>query len=347
MLIYWFLPMILFLGIVTSYEDIKYGKIRNKWVLAAILYSVFIYFFLFFFYDGYSLDYPYFGFLLLNGVLALMAGFLLWKLEFWKAGDAKLFFAFSLMAYPENFMWGKIIFDDMLINIFVPLAIFLIFGMFARIPNNEKIRRLKKIIDFWGIVLMLFYLFSAIWLISLASAFLGTDLRFVLVLFMIYFVYRIRKFSIALIVVLLFFAVARILLDKSLFFMESWTGLLYALLALIALRFIVSLAYSGIFAKRVPFEQLREGMHFAGPIYSNKSGMRDKPSPKNKGLFLKKPRELTGADIHRIGNLPEWVKSRKFVVVETISFAPFIFFGVLLQVMLGSNIILPLYNLLV
>ena len=35
MLIYWFLPMILFLGIVTSYEDIKFGKIRNKWVISA------------------------------------------------------------------------------------------------------------------------------------------------------------------------------------------------------------------------------------------------------------------------------------------------------------------------
>ena len=30
-----FLPIILFLGIVTSYEDWKEGKIRNKWLLIA------------------------------------------------------------------------------------------------------------------------------------------------------------------------------------------------------------------------------------------------------------------------------------------------------------------------
>ena len=31
MLVYWFLPMVLFLGIVTSYEDLKFGKIRNSY----------------------------------------------------------------------------------------------------------------------------------------------------------------------------------------------------------------------------------------------------------------------------------------------------------------------------
>ena len=40
MLIYWFLPMILLLGIVTSYEDIKFGKIRNKWIILALAYSI-------------------------------------------------------------------------------------------------------------------------------------------------------------------------------------------------------------------------------------------------------------------------------------------------------------------
>lgn len=40
MLIYWFLPMVLFLGIITSYEDIHSGKIRNKWIIAGFVYVI-------------------------------------------------------------------------------------------------------------------------------------------------------------------------------------------------------------------------------------------------------------------------------------------------------------------
>jgi hypothetical protein len=32
--------MILFLGIITSYEDIRYGKIKNKWIIAALSYAI-------------------------------------------------------------------------------------------------------------------------------------------------------------------------------------------------------------------------------------------------------------------------------------------------------------------
>ena len=38
-MILYFLPMIIFLGIVTSYDDIKTGKIRNKWIAFALAFS--------------------------------------------------------------------------------------------------------------------------------------------------------------------------------------------------------------------------------------------------------------------------------------------------------------------
>ena len=33
------LPVIIILGIVTSYQDIKFGKIKNKWISLALIYS--------------------------------------------------------------------------------------------------------------------------------------------------------------------------------------------------------------------------------------------------------------------------------------------------------------------
>ena len=38
-----FLPVILFIGCVTSYEDFKSSKIRNKWILMGLLYAFAVY----------------------------------------------------------------------------------------------------------------------------------------------------------------------------------------------------------------------------------------------------------------------------------------------------------------
>jgi len=42
-ILWFFLPGILILGSITSYEDIKFGKIRNKYIIAALAYAVLVY----------------------------------------------------------------------------------------------------------------------------------------------------------------------------------------------------------------------------------------------------------------------------------------------------------------
>ncbi len=83
---------LLFIGTVTSYEDIKEGRIRNKWVAAGLLYS----FCATFFYAAsiYSTQNilplgMIFGYAL-NIALVLAIGIALWMLDFWNAADAKL-----------------------------------------------------------------------------------------------------------------------------------------------------------------------------------------------------------------------------------------------------------------
>ena len=41
--------MIIFIGAVTTYEDIKTGKIRNKWVVIGLIYALLVNFLIFFF----------------------------------------------------------------------------------------------------------------------------------------------------------------------------------------------------------------------------------------------------------------------------------------------------------
>ena len=77
-----FLPMILFLGIITSYEDIKYGKIRNKWIIPAVIYAIVVNFLLFFIYFFFVKgQMPRIGYLVelfISVVISLVLGFVLW-----------------------------------------------------------------------------------------------------------------------------------------------------------------------------------------------------------------------------------------------------------------------------
>ena len=41
-LINYFLPAIIALGVITSYEDLKYGKIKNKYVISSLIYSLIV-----------------------------------------------------------------------------------------------------------------------------------------------------------------------------------------------------------------------------------------------------------------------------------------------------------------
>ncbi|MGM5483194.1 MAG: hypothetical protein ACQESF_07045, partial [Nanobdellota archaeon] len=107
----WFqLPMILLLGVVTSYTDIKFGKIRNKWILIALAYGTAIYFGAFLLHhltasslkltlivDGKEEIYSFFLQTLSNFLVSLLVGVLLWLYRMLSAADAKLYIAFSLL----------------------------------------------------------------------------------------------------------------------------------------------------------------------------------------------------------------------------------------------------------
>jgi len=157
LLTFLFLIPVFLIGIVCSYTDLKYGKIKNKWLIigfawALVLYlSLLSYNYLFLHQAG---NLNYLKGMISNGLLALGLGYVLWNLKLWAAGDAKLFTLFAFLLPPE--FYAKTYFSEfpsfvLLINIFVPLLVFLLVKALIFISRNfsELVRggRMKKVLS--------------------------------------------------------------------------------------------------------------------------------------------------------------------------------------------------------
>lgn len=102
-----FLPLILVIGGVSSYTDAKWARVSNKLILwgagggavgyvAVILTGVIT--------KENVVSNPYLSRVALNTFIALCVGYGLWKLNFWAAGDAKLFALYAWLI-PHGFYW--------------------------------------------------------------------------------------------------------------------------------------------------------------------------------------------------------------------------------------------------
>ena len=95
-----FLAPLFFVGSICCYTDIKYGKIKNKWILMGLIWVVFIYtvlsiYTIFFLHRWENINYLIKA--LINGFTAFFLGYLLWHFKLWAAGDAKLFTLFAFL----------------------------------------------------------------------------------------------------------------------------------------------------------------------------------------------------------------------------------------------------------
>ena len=134
---YLFLPMLFLIGLITSYQDFRYGKIKNKWIVLGLAWGVGIY--VLFLIQGIIaepiISSSYIFKVFVNSFIALIVGYLLWHFNLWSAGDAKLFFVFALLL-PLGYYWRTAVpyfpSSVLLINTFIPALIFLMFlGIFC------------------------------------------------------------------------------------------------------------------------------------------------------------------------------------------------------------------------
>ncbi len=341
MLVYWLLPMIVFLGIVTSYEDIKFGKIRNKWVAIGLGYGILVNLILFFL-NKVSADYMIkFS---ANAMAALAVGFAIWLLNLWTAGDAKLFFAFSTLIpiyNPHSYTF----FITYLSNTFIPIsAVFLLYVLF-RASKKKKLFYLKKTFNLKTIFGLIPFIFGFSWVIGLSFGIVGLRGNLALsfgVIFLIYYIFdTILKIKILYIGLLL--SLARLIFDKSVYSLQFAGQFLLLIFLFLLVRIFLFSIGSGYLSKEIKLNDLKQGMIPAETLlkingrYIKRmkgfsmigSARDDKPG---KPLFKNSAIGLNGKDIAKLKSLQKKMHFKTLRIQATMPFAPFLFLGALLTI---------------
>lgn len=128
-----FLVPLFIVGIISSYTDIKYGKIYNRLILWALIYGLGLICILFIYNALFLYQFEnlvYLSLVLLNALLSLITSYVLWHNRLWSAGDAKLFTIYALLlplSFYDNYYINYFPSFNLLINLFIPVLIILSF----------------------------------------------------------------------------------------------------------------------------------------------------------------------------------------------------------------------------
>ena len=338
-LLWFFVPLIFLLGIVTSYTDIRQGKIFNKHLLWAlgILVAVYITILI----GPWSLGENYFFNLGINLVIAFAVGFLFWHLGLWSAADSKLFTVYAVLiplAVYSRTYYSLFPSLTLLINSFVPFFVgFSLKAFFtASIGRRKKFFSNVRLKDVFTLVMLIFVM---MWIPSLIFQIFHVKLIFIInlaIMFVLAFILK-KLFDENLIYVMVGLTVVRIIFDyayvSTFGFLKQFSYLSILIIAI----FVLINSSSQFFVKKVNIKKIRPGMILAGKVYDGK-----------KEVKLEHPAEgLTMKDVRKILRLYKNKKIGDNVnIYQTIPFAPFMFAGALLTIVLRGDFLVSLIKLL-
>jgi len=145
---YFFLTIIISLGLITSYEDFKFGKIRNQWILLGLFLGIFFWSCFLIFTRLVNIN--YFLLIIVNFLIAVLVGFTMWRIKAWSAGDAKMFMVYTLLVpfsfyaktYLKFFPAFIILFNTfllVLVSLLMLSGLYLIKSFCRKLLKNEKI----------------------------------------------------------------------------------------------------------------------------------------------------------------------------------------------------------------
>jgi len=146
-------------GLAAAYSDIKRGIISNKLIIAGFSTGILLYIVLLLF-DFLSpffvISYESILWKMMDTVIAVLLGYFLWRLNFWSAGDGKLFglyaFLMPLTFYSESYVDYFPSFN-LLVNLFIPLLFVIsIKTVLAGIRRRSEIKKVVASREFWSVV---------------------------------------------------------------------------------------------------------------------------------------------------------------------------------------------------
>ncbi len=187
-MIYYFLPFIIIVGLFTSYHDIKYHKIKNKWIIYSIIVSIILNI-IFFIKDFNTIYYSQF---ITNLILTIIICIILWLYKFWPAGDAKLIIAYTFLIPTTIYTLNNLKYFysfSLLVNIFVPYFVFFTF-YFLLFQKKQLIPICKKI-NYKQLIRSILLIFFILWPINYLSNFIPLLNNFFLKIFLILVFYSI------------------------------------------------------------------------------------------------------------------------------------------------------------
>lgn len=347
------------LGIVTSYEDHKHRQIRNKWILLALLYALAAYIavILLILLRGGTINIEYFRLYGINVIFAFITALIIWWGGLWSAGDAKLFIAYTALIPLSLYRFGYVQYFPsyvLLINTFVPIFLYYTVKALVRTKSKAKVLIVKEMLHPSLLLSTALFVFGFYWPLSLLSRFvplLQNIIVIILVLFgFLLFVKRVLRIN-HLYAAAVLSGLALILDFQTIFTLAYLKSFAVILLIFVFLRyFILNLTYS-LFTRPVYIEDLKAGtipaenfMKLKGEYAKKRiipisfiSSLIDRMD--GVPLFSNPPDGLTEAEVSKVQQLHSHgtIKEHSLLVHQTMSFAPFLFFGAITTTLLKGD----------
>jgi hypothetical protein len=359
-MIWFFLPAILLLGGITSYEDYRISKIRNKWIILSLLYSIVVNLALILYFSSTTgIRTHYIIELATNFVFALLVGFSLWYYNIWTAGDGKLFIAYAVLIPFSVYKWGYqqwIPSQVLLINIFIIGFFSMAFIIFLK----SKLKKIGQLfirmgnslfnLQRWALAVM--FLFAILWLIGLLFRLAGMDIS-VFLMFLIALImgpllrYRWFIFS------MIFTGILRLFFDPDIYTLSFLAFFIFLLFIWMIATYLLSdgIFFIGesLFTELVSTDKLKPGMVLYERIVKDRKGddvfyrkEKKQPFEVSKGIFSEESEGVSPDQIKKIHS----TGIKDIRVSKTIPFAPFLFLGVILTLLLSGSLLVVLKNMI-
>jgi hypothetical protein len=318
------------------------------------------------------INYNYLIETLINIIIALFVGYLMYEIGLWTAGDSKLFVAYSSLVPISVFELGYVPFFPamvILINTFVPVFVFFFFRLIFKTTTQQKINALMGAFNPKKIVVLAIFLFSIMWVIQIIFSLIGRINAVIPVILSNYFImifllfltmtYLERILRVNVLKISIILAILRLGLDWSIYSMDFLRYFLIVFLSFLFIRFFILELSFTIYTHYVDINLLKPGMVPAEVIYEENKEYKTEPilhfsflsylqakTSGKKYIFEHRSGGLTEEEVTKLRELYQ-VKKIKFEhlkIQPTIPFAPFMFLGVILTIIFRGNILIYLVS---
>ncbi|HLD87400.1 MAG TPA: hypothetical protein VJB12_05030 [Candidatus Nanoarchaeia archaeon] len=366
MLALFLLPAIVILGIATSYGDLTHGKIKNKWIAYALLYSLaaLVVAIIVLYLQGKPVSMIYVMRYAINLLFAALAGILLWRMGLWSAGDGKLFIAYAALIPLSLYSAASATYFPsflILAYTFVPIMIFWLSRILLQSSTKAKIALLRKMAAPGFLLDTFLSIFAFMWLGTVIFSYLSVTFPvavnpFTLLIFVLVAMMTLRDvlnvpYRRACIVIS---ALAIVFNHGRIFSVQFLLQLVVVFALYLFLRhFILNLAFE-VFSTSLYVEKLRPGMVVAENYAKKGWWCRKKrlpplgffpaswrKDPKEKLILSSGSKGLTAEEVKMVKRLHSQGRIREHTVrvYQTVPFSPFMFLGVMLTIIFQSGIL--------